>query len=63
MKKAIFRFLGIICAITFFSQFSATRVDSLAPVFIGIAAMIGAIICFSVSDDLHEERGADEDAN
>lgn len=63
MKKATFRFLGTICAITFFSQFSATRVDSLAPVFIGIAAMIGTIICFSVSGDLREEEGTDEDGN
>lgn len=60
MKKTIFRFLGAICAITFFSQFSATRVDSLMPVFVGLGALIGAVICFAISDGTGEEKGADE---
>lgn len=60
MKKAIFRFLGCVCLITLFSQFSATRVDSLVPVFIGLGALIGVMVCFGISEDLREEEGADE---
>lgn len=63
MKKNIFRFLGTICAITFFSQFSATRVDSLVPVFVGLGALIGIMICFGISEGTGEEEGADEDGN
>lgn len=60
MKKTIFRFLGAICAITFFSQFSATRVDSLVPVFVGLGALIGIMICFGISEGTGEEEGADD---
>lgn len=60
MKKAIFRFLGCVCLITLFSQFSATRVDSLVPVFIGLAAMIGVMVCFGISEGTGEEEGADD---
>lgn len=60
MKKAIFRFLGCICLITLFSQFSATRVDSLTPVYVGIAAVIGVIVCFVISENAREQKGADD---
>ena len=60
MKKAIFRFLGCICLITLFSQFSATRVDSLVPVFVGLGATLGVIVCFVISENACEQKGADE---
>ena len=60
MKKAIFRFLGCICLITLFAQFSATRVDSLVPVFIGLAAMLGVMVCFGISEGTGEEEGVDD---
>ena len=60
MKKAIFRFLGSLFLLTLMCQFSATRVDSLMPVFVGLGALIGAVICFAISDGTGEEKGADE---
>lgn len=63
MKKTILRVLGIICGITFFSQVAASRVDSLVPVFVGLAALIGLMICFGLSEGTGEEEGSDEDGN
>lgn len=60
MKKAIFRFLGSLCFLTLMCQFSATRVDSLVPVFVGLGAMIGVMVCFGISEGTGEEEGADE---
>ena len=60
MKKAIFRFLGSLCLLTLMCQFSATRVDSLVPVFIGLGAMIGVMVCFGISEGTGEEEGADD---
>lgn len=59
MKKAIFRFLGFLCGIVLASQCTAKRVDSLVPVFIGLVALIGAMMFFALSDGT-EEEGADE---
>lgn len=63
MKKAIFRFLGTISFITFLSQLSATRVDSFTPVYVGIASVIGVVVCFVISENAREQKGADEDGN
>lgn len=60
MKKTIFRFLGSLFLITFLSQFSAARVDSLMPVFIGLGAIVGVMICFGISEGTGEEEGADD---
>ncbi len=59
MKKKIFRFLGSISLITFLSQLSAARVDSLTPVVIGLIAMVGAMLFFGISEGTGEEEGVD----
>ncbi len=60
MKKKIFRFLGSICMVTFLAQLSATRVDSLVPVFVALGAILGAMVCFGLSEETCEEKGADD---
>lgn len=60
MKKNIFRFLGSICFITFLSQLSATSVDSFTPVYVGIASVIGVIVCFVISENACEQKGVDD---
>lgn len=53
MKKKIFRIIGIILMIVFFSQFSAEPNPSFVPVIVGGVAIFGAVGCFIAS---YEER-------
>lgn len=53
MKKKIFRTLGTILMIVFFSQFSAEPNPSLTPLIVGGVAIFGAVGCFIAS---YEER-------
>lgn len=62
MKKKIFRTFGIILILTAVAQCSATRVDSLVPVFVAVVAMVGAVVCFGLGG-VTDEKGDDENDN